>query len=313
MSTRFLSQSLLALAVTAALLAHAGPVQAQVRGLYTPGMNATNSGVMPSKGLTYQGLFQLYSFDRLNDPNGNALPVNGKAALFIDQNVFLWVSAHKILGGTYVALIDLPVANSSLTTVTFGSLAGGSGLADTFYSPFTLDWKMKRAEVNAGYSFVAPTGRFTPGATDNVGGGYWGHLATSGQTIYLTSNKATAVSAWEGYEFHGDQKTTSLHPGQTFDLDYSLTQIVPLEKNEHTLLQVGLIGYGQYQMTDRTGPGVITAIAAATRYRVNALGAAGNIVLPERKVTVGVKWFNEFSTASTVAGHSLQIAGIITF
>jgi len=312
MSTRLVRAPLIAFAILAAFLAHVAPAHAQIRGLYTPGMNATNSGVMPSKGLTYQGLFQLYSFDRLDDRNGNPLPVSGKAALFIDQNVFVWVSPYKILGGTYVAMIDLPVTNSSLTSVTFGSLAGGAGLADTFYSPFTLDWKFKRAEVNAGYSFVAPTGRFTPGATDNTGGGYWGHLATSGQTIYLTANKATALSAWEGYEFHSAQNSTTVHPGETFDLDYSLTQIIPLEKNEHTLLQFGVIGYGQYQTTDRTG-GIDPAVAATTHYRVNALGAAGNIVLPERKVTVGVKWFNEISGQSTVRGHSLQIAAIVTF
>jgi hypothetical protein len=292
---------------------HSTQAEAQIRGLYTPGMNATNSGVMPGAGLTYQGLFQLYSFDALKGEAGEALPVNGKAALFIDQNIFIWVSSHHLLGGAYVAMADLPVANSSLTTVAFGTIAGGSGLADTFFSPFTLAWKLKRAEVQAGYSFVAPTGRFTPGATDNVGGGYWGHLVTSGQTVYLTANKATAVSAWEGYEFHGDQKTTNVHPGQTFDVDYSLTQMVPLEKNEHTLLQLGVIGYGQYQTTDRTG-GTLAAITGnAARYRVNAIGAAGNIILPERKVTVGIKWLKEYSNRSTVEGQSLQIAGAVTF
>jgi len=276
-------------------------------------MNATNSGVIPPEGLTYVGLFQLYSFDEVKGSDGQQLPVTGKVPLFIDQNVFVWTSTRKILGGTYMAMADLPVANNSLTTVAFGVIAAGSGFADSFYSPFTLGWKKPRAEVQAGYSFIAPTGRFTPGATDNVGGGYWGQMLTGGQTFYLTKNKATAVSAWEGYEFHGDQKTTDVHPGQTFDLDYSLTQIVPLEKNEKTLLQLGLVGYGQYQTTDRSGPGVNAAIAANTHYRVHALGFAGNIVLPERKVTVGVKWFKEYSNSSTVEGQSLQISGIITF
>ena len=42
-----------------------GAAQAQIRGLYPPGMNATNSGVLPDAGLTYQNLFQLYTFDEL--------------------------------------------------------------------------------------------------------------------------------------------------------------------------------------------------------------------------------------------------------
>jgi hypothetical protein len=290
------------------------PAHAQIRSLYPSGMNATNSGVLPQEGLTYQSLFQLYSFNRLKGINGESLPVNGKAAVFIDQNLFVWVSAYKLLGGTIAAIADVPVvANSSLTTVAFGTIAGGTGLADTFYQPFVLGWQLTRADLQAGYGIVAPTGRFTPGATDNIGSGFWGNFATAAQTVYLTASKGTAVSAWEGYEFNSEQKTTMIHPGQTFNVDYSLTQAVPLDKDMHTLLQLGLIGYGQYQTTDKSGPNVDPTIADSTRFKVNSLGVAGNILLPERKVLVGVKWFKEYSNRSTVQGQSLQIAASVTF
>jgi hypothetical protein len=55
--------------------------QTQIRGLYTPGMNATNSGVLPDAGLTYQDLFQLYTFDELKGPTKQSLPVNATASL----------------------------------------------------------------------------------------------------------------------------------------------------------------------------------------------------------------------------------------
>jgi hypothetical protein len=114
------------------------------------------------------------------------------------------------------------------------------------------------------------------------------------------------------YEFHGTQKDTDIHPGQTFDLDYSITQVLPLQKNQHTLLQLGLIGYGQYQTTDKSGP-TITPAQSTAHYRVNALGAAANIILPVRKTSLGFKWLKEFSNQSTVQGYSLQISGAITF
>jgi hypothetical protein len=295
------------------LFAAGAPVDAQSRGLYTPGQTVMNSGALPEAGLSYQNLLQVYSFDELKGPEGHSVPVNGKAALFIDQAIFVWVSPYKILGGTYAATANLAVNSSSLTTVALGTIAGGAGVGDTYVSPFTLGWNEKRADVQVGYAFSAPTGRFTAGATDNTGSGLWGHLLTAGQTVYLTANKHTAASAFEVYEFHATQNTTNVHPGQTFDIDYSLTQTLPLDKNQHTLLQGGIVGYGQYQTTDRTGPSVDPTIAAATHYRVNALGGGANVIVPARKVTVGITYFKEFLNASTVEGHSLQIVASVTF
>ena len=80
-----------------------------------------------------------------------------------------------------------------------------------------------------------------------------------------------------------------------------------------SLLQLGPVGYGQYQTTSRRGLGIDPAIAQNTRYRVNAIGAGANIILPLRKTTLGVRYFREFSNEATVEGQSLQIYGVITF
>ena len=306
-------------AVVLAFFARVAPAQAQVtppplRGLYTPGMMATNSGVLPEPGVSYEALFQLYSFDELTGPQGQTLLANGNASVLVDQNLFTYVTKTTLLGGHYAVAGIPPVTNNSLTSARFGALAGGAGFADSFYQPLLLGWHLNRADIQSGYAFIAPTGRFTAGATDNVGSGYWGNFLTSGETVYLTSNKGTAVSAFEGYEFHTNQKTTNLHPGQTFNVDYSVTQSVPLmDQDKHTVLQVGLVGYGQYQTTVNTGPGVDPVIAANTKYRVNALGPAANLILLDRKFAVGFKYFKEFANSSTVEGHSLQISGAITF
>src|SRR5262245_30243142 len=51
--------------------------QAQIRSPYAPGLNATNSGTLPDPGLTYSNFFQRYSFNQLNGPDGERLPVSG--------------------------------------------------------------------------------------------------------------------------------------------------------------------------------------------------------------------------------------------
>lgn len=287
-------------------------VRAQVRGVYPVGMNATNSGVTPEPGITYSNLFIFFSRDEKKDADGNVI-ATGQNSIMMDLNSLVWVSKKKIgfLGGAvFSASATLPVANNSLTSDLNGPLSAGGGFADSFYQPVILVWRTKRADLRAIYGFLAPTGGFSATASNNVGSGYWTSVVSGGQTVYLTANRRTAVSAFEMYEFHGTQQGTGIHPGQTLNLDYSLTQAFSLR--ETMRLQLGLVGYGQWQTTDKHGP-AITPEEATAHYKVNGLGFAANVILPDRKTSVGVKYFHEFDCRSTFQGYTLQISGAITF
>jgi hypothetical protein len=288
------------------------PVQAQVRGVYPVGMNATNSGVTPEAGITYSNLFVFFSRDEEKGAHGETL-ATGQNSVMMDMNSFVWVSKKEVgllRGAVFSASATLPIANNSLTSDVHGALSGGGGFADSYYQPFILGWRKQRVAIRAIYGFLAPTGRFSAGANTNVGSGYWTSVVASGQTIYLDPSKATALSAFQMYEFHGTQEGTMIHPGQTFNLDYSLTHSFPLQRSLR--LQLGLVGYGQWQTTNKLGPN-ITPEQAAAHYKVNALGFAANALLPEQKLSVGVKYFHEFDCRSTFQGYTLQISGAITF
>jgi hypothetical protein len=288
------------------------PVQAQVRGVYPVGMSATNSGVTPEPGITYSNLFVFFSRAEEKGPHGEIV-ATGQNSIMMDMNSLVWVSKKEMsfLGGAVLsASATLPIANNSLTSDVNGALSGGGGFADSYYQPFILGWRKQRFAIRAIYGFLAPTGRFSAGANTNIGSGYWTSVIASGQTIYLNPSKATALSAFQMYEFHGTQQGTMVHPGQTLNLDYSLTHTLPLQRSLN--LQFGLVGYGQWQTTDKHGPN-ITPEQAAARYKVNALGFAANALLPEQKVSVGVKYFHEFECRSTFQGYTLQISGAITF
>jgi len=77
-------------------------------------------------------------------------------------------------------------------------------------------------------------------------------------------------------------------------------------------LQVGLVGYGAWQTTAKTGP-QITPAEEAQRYSVNALGVGLNFVLPARSVNLTFKYFDEFANQWTYQGYSVQIAAGIGF
>jgi len=226
--------------------------EAQVRGLYPLGISATNSGVTPEPGFSFSSYLAIYTRNKLKGPHGE-VTATGEQSVTMDLNTLGWVSKKEILGGAkFSMLASIPVANNSLTNDLTGPISGGSGLADSFYQPFILGWNKKRIAVRTTYGFLAPTGSYKLGANDNVGSGYWTHIVSSGQTFFLTKNKATTLSTFQMYEWHTTQKGTNIHPGQTMNLDYSLMQAIAIR--DKIRLQFGLVGYNQWQTTDKTGP-----------------------------------------------------------
>ena len=292
------------------MLSMAHVAEAQVRGVYPTGMSATNAGVMPDAGLTYSNLFIFNARDESKGADGEVV-ATGTNAVMIDLNTFVWVSRGTLFGGArFSAAATLLVSNNSLASDTAGQLSAGGGFADFYFQPFILGWTTDRVAIRTAYGVLAPTGRFNADASDNVGSGYWTHAPSIGVTLFFTKDKTTTLSAFHMYEFHTVQEGTGIHPGQTADIDYSLTRTVRI--NDEAQLQLGVIGYGQWQTTDKTGP-TITTTQGSAHYQVNALGFASNVVLPARSVSLGLKYFKEFSNRSTFEGYTLQIAGAVTF
>jgi hypothetical protein len=284
---------------------------AQNRGVYPLGMSATNSGVTPQPGFTYVNQLLFYTRDHAKDDAGNTLPITGENNVLMDMNTLAWVSKKKFLGGAnFSAVATLPFATNDLTSEIKGNISGGGGFADSYYMPFILGWNKERVAIRAIYGFLAPTGRFVAGASDNVGSGYWTHTLSSGQTFYFQKNKRLVLSAFQMYEFHTTQEGTGVHPGETFDLDYSLMAALPIASRFH--LQAGLVGYEQRQTTAKTGP-TISAVASTERYAVNSVGFALNSAFPKYKASLGMKYFKEFSNRSTYQGYSVQVSGSIHF
>jgi hypothetical protein len=279
--------------------------------VYPLGMSATNSGVTPESGFTYSNQLLFYSRDEVKDEHGATLPITGSNSVLMDMNSLVWVSRKEFFGDARLsAFATLPFAKNDLTSDLHGNISGGRGFADSYYVPFVLGWNKERAAIRILYGFLAPTGRFAAEADNNVGSGYWTNALSSGQTFYLTKGKTFAFSAYEMYEFHSTQEGTRTHPGQTFDLDYSLTRTFTLTKA--IALQVGVVGYEQRQTTATTGQAV-TPEEASQRYSVNALGVTSNVMFPKRKVNFGLKFFEEFANRSTFQGFSLQASGSVSF
>jgi hypothetical protein len=284
---------------------------AQNRGVYPLGLSAINSGISPEPGFIYNNSFLFYSRNEQKGADGEVI-ATGQQSVLLDMNTLLWASTWQIamLGGArFSSSVTIPIANNSLSSSVQGAISGGGGLGDFYFQPVILGWRTERVEFRGIFGFLAPTGKFNAGTTDNVGNGYWTPVLAAGETFFLSDDKATTFSAFEMYEFHSAQSGTHIHPGETFDLDYSLMRAFTFADMR---LQVGLIGYGAWQTTAKTGPD-ITPAEEAQRYRVNAIGAGVNFVLPAQKVTLSFKYFDEFSNQWTYQGYSLQISAGVGF
>ena len=299
----------------AVLLSVAVPALAQQKGQWVPGQFGLNAGIVPDPGFTYQNLALNYSAGSLNNGNGNTLPgIAGTYSFWVDENIFMFVPKYKFLGGYFAPYASVSMANGSLVAEVVGTNlsgnGGGDGLADTFVEPLQLGWHLSRLDVSAGYGFFAPTGRFTAGGKDNVGSGYWGNHLNSGATAYLTKNKGTSASLFTDWEIHGSKPVAipagnRITPGQAFTMEWGLSQALPLDKQLHKIVQIGLVGYDQWQVSDNSG----TVASLLPYYSAHALGFQTNFIVPPKRLNFFFKFYDEYSAKAHPQGRTIAFGG----
>jgi len=299
--------------------------QAQQKGQWVPGQFGLNAGVIPDPGFSYSNMAMNYSASRLNDSNGNRIQnVTGTYSFWVDGNVFTYVPKFKILGANFVPFAAVNYSNGSLVAylsvmqgINLGTTGAGSGLSDTYVQPLGLGWHFKRTDVTVGYGFVAPTGRFTDGASDNTGSGYWGNNITTGTTFYITKNKATSANLFTDWEAHGKTSGTDKTPGQAFTVEWGLGQVLPLKKDSSRLLQLGLVGYDQWQVSDNGGTitlaGVTVPASVLPYYSAHGIGFQSTFILPKKDLAFFFKYYNEFSAKAHPQGSTIVFGGSWTW
>jgi hypothetical protein len=314
---------------------------AQQKGQYLPGQYGLNAGVLPDPGITYANYTVNYTAGRLNFANGEPTKVKGTYNVWAMENIFIYVPKIKILGAKFAPFVAFPtIATGSLTLpflgngVTAGT--GGFGMADTWFHLANLGWHLPRADVWAGYAFMAPTGRYTPGSTTNIGSGYWGNNFNGAGTFYLTKNMGTTANFMGNWETHGSKTTRStdistmfgtlpinvkVNPGAAFTDEWGLGQAIPLNKpfmkatNITKVAQLGLIGYDQAQVSRNTSstPAGDAYEKLIPFYYVHAIGIQANYIDLAQSWHIFFKYENEYSAAAHPQGTTIVFGGVYTF
>ena len=300
---------------------------AQQKPQWMPGQVGLNAGILPAPGFTYVNIDENYDAGSFNGPKGNAIPVTGTYNIWAIENLFYYVPSTKFLGGNlgFDIMFPTPATGSLVADITvqgapnLSAAGGGSGLADLWLQPFTVGWHLKRWDLQVGDAFMVPTGRYSPGASNNVGSGYFGNHLQTGTTCYITKNKGTSANLFTDWEVHGPRQGTNSTfktPGQAFTDEWGVGQILPLKKNYSQLLQVGVVGYDQWQVTANGGTvsvgGIVVPASAPPYYSVHAIGGQLNYILPAKNFSLFFKGYHEYSASSHTIGNTIVFGGAWT-
>ena len=131
--------------------------------------------------------------------------------------------------------------------------------------------------------------------------------------------KGTSASLFTDWEVHGQrQGTTYKTPGQAFTDEWGLGQALPLRKDMSKLIQLGVIGYDQWQVTDNGGnvsttlPNGTVVIAPASllpRYSVHAVGGQANFIMPPKNIVLYFKYEHEYTAYAHTLGNTIVFGG----
>jgi hypothetical protein len=232
------------------------------------------------------------------DPGYPDLDIELEMKSFVTVPVLFWARGTDLLGGArYIATIAPNYFTADFKAV--GEVVGGggdpgyeegsiSGWSDLVVTPIGLSWALghydsisvpdedmaavgapplRRFNVTALYSFVAPTGRYETGADDNLGLGFWTHQFQAFGYYYPYEHQATALMAGLTYELNSGIKDADVNPGNRMSLDWGLSRYFT------SWLELSVHGAHNWQITDDSGDDVFWDPAVHDRKNTLMLGA----------------------------------------
>jgi hypothetical protein len=260
------------------IIAGAGQATGGELGHYMPGVANIRDFVVPPEPGNYLALYNLlYTTDTYKNRNGDTVDTIsiGPATFDVDANIdayaiqptFIWVSPKEVVGASYAAYIGIPLVNTSIQASLSNTTRFGIdidpwqwNLGDIFFKPVWLGWNSAHYGITAGYGIYIPSGEYTDGAEDNTGLGFWTQEFQVGVTWYPWDHQGTAAMMTGTYEIHTEKDGAEITPGDRFSLDYGVSQYLPINAAQTLLLEIGVSGYGQWQVDEDSGADVRQAL-----------------------------------------------------
>jgi hypothetical protein len=296
--------------LVASLLAYfpgATPAQAQLNTQHVKGTVGLKAGSpAPPHVYIIAPLLFVYSTDVVRNANGNRLPLDLTITSHAAGGGISWVTPKKILGGFYGVQVLFPIGiDNRLQGTEFNSNTGW-GLTDSVIVPISLGWNFKRADAVASYGIFLPTGRYTDGASDNLGLGMWGNELSVGTTVYLNEKKQYHAATLASFDFQSKKKDSETKVGNAMNLEGGIG--ADFLKGA---LSAGLVYYASFKLTNDHIEG-FPDILIRGKNKVFALGPEVQLALASKSkgvlygfLKVNYQW--ETYARTTTQGSELTI------
>jgi hypothetical protein len=274
--------------VALACIATSRNARAQQVGHKTEGTLGLNAGVQADPGIYFGNTVMTFRSNQLFDRYGNAAPAG------LDLNAVagaIGVSAVVRLPRDdtfYTATIALPDFTGSLTSVSPPLDIHVGGLSNLYVQPLRLGWRAQHLEVVTGFALYVPTGQANSGDEQTgVGRTQWGFETSLGGTAYFDAQKTWLLTALWSYEVSSRKLGIDVRRGDVVQVQGGAG------KRMFRALEIGLVGYGLWQVTDHGGS-ALPASLQGSRDRAFGLGPEASVVLPIVKSRFTVRYEHEF-------------------
>jgi hypothetical protein len=305
--------------------------QAASLGHYAPSVFNIRDYFLPEEGYYFAQYTPFYHSNTYHDSSGDKvdsivinpgpgpgvkIDVNAKVNMIVVAPVLIASTDFKILGARYGAFINPTLANSSLSaTLTTQTLGGFSstqanyGWGDMLIQPIWLLWSTEHFDIDLAEGFYAPVGKYdttkvtvgsntvTVPSSSNVGLGFWTNQIQTGAAWYPFDNKGTAVVGALTWEVNSKMEHVDLTPGQRLAVNWGASQYLPVTHDQSRLVEVGLTGYDQWQITNDSG-----SESNNVNDQVHAVGGQLGLTIVPSSVSINFRYLHEYSARDRFMG-----------
>ena len=172
-------------------------------------------------------MYYHYNGNELVDSQGNEIAIDPQHEGALDANAYVlggwYVTRAKLFGGNYGFMVYPAFSNTTVQAPILDlTSTTGTGFSDLYIQPINLGWHTDRADILAGLAVTAPTGRFSPGADDNIGMGMWSYEVSGGATLYFDQAKTFSFATMAYFEFHSEKEGSDQKVGNILTLEGGL-------------------------------------------------------------------------------------------
>jgi len=291
-------------AISLALLSSTASAGEGGSGVYTPGASSFFEGMLPPPGNYVAQYFLFYSANRLNDNNGNKVPIDFKVQAIASATRYVKSTDKTFFGARYgwsalVPLVDLDLTVNGTTQTT-------SGLGDVVVTPIILNWNWEKFNLILGNDLFIPVGPYDKNASLNIGTNTWGVSQIVATTWFPT--KGFEVNSKNNFIYRFKNGATNYKSGAEFIGEYAAGQ-------NFGNWQFGIQGYLRYQFSNDTSEDAAAQAAidasGGNRAGVFAIGPAFRYNL--KGVQLYAAYEREVWAQNLPQGNRFWFRGVFTF